>query len=77
MILAQYGQEDGSGDGYKVWSYYSAVTDSYTFGIKNEIENSIEATLDISGSENLISSSKGTIVKKMIKGGELQFMMHA
>jgi hypothetical protein len=52
-------------------SVFSKPTQSYTFGVKNESEKSIEVTLDFSGSENLIFSAKGHQVKKTVKAGEM------
>lgn len=55
----------------------SPGTFSYTFGIKNESENPIEAVLDLSQSENMIFSSKGPMIKKTIKPNSIEYMMHA
>lgn len=55
----------------------SQATQTYSFGVKNESAAPIEVTLDIGASENLVASVKGTAVKKVVKPGEMQFMMHA
>ena len=48
------------------------------YGIKNlSTTNSIEVTLDLSSSENVRFSSSGPLVKKTLRAGELQFMLHA
>lgn len=36
MIINQFGQEEVQGEGYKVFSYYSPTSLSYTYGVKNE-----------------------------------------
>eukprot|EP00347_Sterkiella_histriomuscorum_P008050 403346565 len=77
MNLAQYGIEEASSDQYQVISLFSPGSNSYTFGIRNIKDFSIEVMLDLSFSENMTFSSKGPIVKKVVKPGQIQFMMHA
>jgi len=45
--------------------------------MRNELQTQIEATLDLGASENLQYSSKGPLVRKNLRVGEMQFMMHA
>ena len=47
------------------------------YGIKNTSEFPIEAVIDLSSSENTMYSSKGPLVKKISKPGELTFITHA
>lgn len=53
MILAQHGNIEESGEGYKVVSVYSAPTSAYMYGIRNEGEGTLEITLDLSGCDNM------------------------
>jgi len=77
MILNSYGKVEAQGQGYRLVSLYSPGGMSFTYGISNEGDKAIEATLDMSSSENLQFSSKGPLVKKVVKAGETEFMMHA
>ena len=77
MILATYGQEEAAGEGYKVISLFSGATNSFSYGVKNESGAGLEVTLDLSASENLLTSSKSPLVKKNLKTAEMSFMMHA
>ena len=78
MVLQKDGKEEESGENYKVICLQSNNTLAFTYGIRNtSATNPIEATLDLSESENLIFSAKGPMVKKTIKPNEIEFMMHA
>ncbi len=56
---------------------YSAPTSSYMYGIKNEGEATQEITLDLSGCDNMqVSTKSDGIMKKVLKGGEMQYYMH-
>ncbi len=44
--------------------------------MQNETDHPIEATLDLTQSENLQSSSKSLLVKKRIEPKKCEFMMH-
>ena len=57
--------------------YYSPTTHSYTYGVKNSGATPLEISLDFSSSENLNLSSKGPLVKKVVKPNEIEFMLHA
>ena len=57
-------------------SHFSSNSFAYTYGVKNESGNALEVTLDFSSSENMAYSSKSPIVKKVVKPGEFQFMLH-
>ena len=46
MLLEQYGEEESSGEGYKVLSLFSKATYSFSYGVMNVTETPIEATLD-------------------------------
>lgn len=76
MILEKHGQQEEAGDGYQVLVYNSKPTLSYTYGIKNTGGAPIEATIDLSGSDNMLMSSKDAIVKKTVKPNEMEFMIH-
>ncbi len=77
MILEQFGKEEESGDGYKVISHLNDTTQIYTYGIKNTGAGAIEATIDMSASENMVLSSKGFLVKKVVKANEIEVMLSA
>lgn len=76
MILAQYGQDSASGEGYKLVSLKSASSKSTSYGIKNDSEKTLEVTVDLSESDNVIFSSKDGIIKKVVKPGALEFAIH-
>lgn len=56
MILEQFGEEEGQGQGYKVIKYFSTNSYSFTYGIKNLTDNILEGNMDFSKSQNLIFS---------------------
>jgi hypothetical protein len=76
MIIQKYGEEEASGEGYKVFSHFSNNAFSYSYAVKNETDKPIEATIDLGGSDNMGFSSKGPLIKKTIPAGELEFMIH-
>ena len=77
MILEAVGKELGSGDGYQLLGYQSSPTQSITYGIKNTSANSIEATIDLTECEDDTQfNSRGQIIKKVVKAGETEFMVH-
>jgi hypothetical protein len=51
-------------------SHYSKASSAFTFGVRNETDKPLEVTLDLSGSENLVFSTKGPVVKKVVKPGD-------
>ena len=57
--------------------FESKASQSFTYGVRNESDKPLEVTLDLSASDNLVYSTKGPLVKKVVKPGEIQFMMHA
>lgn len=77
LILAQYGTEEESGEGYKILSLHSKGSQSFTYGIRNEGTNPIDFTLDLSESENMTFSSKEGMIKKQVKPGQIEFLIHA
>jgi len=76
MILEKFGREEITGDNYAVVSYQSPQTKSITYGIRNLVKNPIEATFDVNSCENIVQSTKTTTVKKIVKVGETEFIMH-
>ena len=76
MILEKHGEQEEAGDGYEVLVYNSKPTLSYTYGIKNTGTAPIEASIDLSASDNMFISSKDAIVKKTVKPNEMEFMIH-
>ncbi len=77
MILAEFGAEEASGDGYKIISMFSPGSYTLTYGVKNLKDTPLEVTLDMSQSENLIFSSRGPLVRRVVPAGAISFMMHA
>lgn len=77
MILAEFGAEEASGDGFKIISMFSEGSYSLTYGVKNLKDTPLEVSLDLSQSENLSFSSKGPVVRKVVPSGGMAFMMHA
>ena len=75
MILNTYGQTEAQGEGYKILSLFSPNAYSYTFGVQNTSEKNLEVTLDLSSSDNMVFSSKGPIIKKNTKTGEMEPLM--
>lgn len=59
MILAQYGYEEATGDGYKLVTSFSKEAYAYSYGIKNTKDEPIEVLIDLSSSENMSFSSSG------------------
>lgn len=49
---------------------------SYSYAVFNRTENTIEATLDVSKSNNMVSNLEETIVKKTIEPRMMEFMIH-
>ena len=77
MILAEFGTEEASGDGYKIVSTVSEGAYAYSYGVKNLKDVPIEAVIDMTQSENVSFSSRGPIVRKLVKPNSICFMMHA
>jgi len=75
MIIEKFGQEIEKKKGVKAFyalSQYYLVNPyrqvhAYSYGVLNEHDNPIEATLDCSGSKNMVFSSASTIVKKVTR----------
>lgn len=77
MIIKQYGKKEAEGDNYEVYSRFSKSVYAFSYMITNKGSSSIEALLDLNSCENMSFSTLGGALKKTIKAGETEFMMHA
>jgi len=77
LIISQFGHQEAAGDGYKVLSLFSQNSFTFSYAVTNEQADAVEAAIDLSSSENMTFSSKGPMIRKVIKAGETEFMMHA
>ena len=65
LIIERFGKELEVKRGLRVLFTYSEQVHTYSYGVINDHNKSIEATIDTSGSKFMVSSTKGAIVKKV------------
>ncbi|CDW86928.1 calpain family cysteine protease containing protein [Stylonychia lemnae] len=76
MLLSQFGKEERIQEFYSLVSLQSLGAKTFTYGIRNQKSVDIEATIDMSFSENMSFSSKAQVVKRVIHPGQVAFILH-
>jgi hypothetical protein len=67
LILKEHGSDIEKGEGYRIVCLESPEVFAWTYGIINDSDHPIVASLDLSESENVNFSTKGASAKKKIE----------
>lgn len=76
--MEKFGEELESKPGsYKLLNKFSEQSYTFTYGIENISNRTIEVTLDCNSSRNMVFSEASGKVTKVVEPGQLVFFMHA